>query len=147
MVGCNAPKKKDPLVQFVLAEHRTHFKQELPEWEAEKIVLAVRTFAPPERVSLVLACGAVESHFKPGEVGDDGRSLGIYQVQHQYHRNVSRVMLRWNTTTNTREAVQHLRAAGWSARVYNAGETGAKKGKGRSHEKKVLKKKKVIDDL
>lgn len=133
-------------MDFVLDEHQIHFKERLSRWDAEKIVLAVRTFAPKEKVVLVLACGAVETHFSLGQVGDDGKSLGPYQVQHRYHKNVSRLMLQWDITTNTREAVKHLKQSEWDAQIYNAGFKGKKRGKGKGHLRKVLKAKERIEN-
>jgi hypothetical protein len=140
LLGCDPPTKQiDPLVSFVREEHRLHFKKELSEWEAQKVVLAVKTLAPPDKVIFLLACGAEESHYCLGVTGDDGKSLGPYQLQHRYHQHVSKEMLQWDITTNTRCAVEHLKWAGWDAQVYNAGYEGKKLGRGRYHLRKVKK--------
>jgi hypothetical protein len=141
LLGCNEPKAwdADPLVQFVLDDYKAHHKKSLPRWEAYKIVLAARTFAPASKVPTVLACGAEESHFFNGMVGDDGLSQGIYQVQWRYHKHVAWEKLNGDITVNTRCAVEHLRWSKWDVQVYNAGDNGKKKGRGKWHKSKVDK--------
>lgn len=110
-------------------------------WDAYRIALAVDVYAPRQWRMVTLACIEEESKFRQGVVGDDGRSLGLMQVQMKTAqcrwKHIDKDLLCRDTNTNIRVGVWWLRVCGWNPQIYNAGANGAKRGKGRHHLWKV----------
>ena len=115
----------------------------MSSWDAYKIVLSVDSnihLEFPEsfhKKIQVLALISAESHFNTGVIGDDGRSLGLMQVQWKYHKNIPKDKLRLDTSTNIKTGIACLKAVNWDVQAYNAGVRGARHGRGKNHKKKV----------